>query len=263
MAPVRKTVASAAVAAALVAAVSSCRTDPIDLADNGGRPTTATATPSASPATATPAGPAPATPTAPTTTAAAATPTASAPATSTAPAGPIPAPATTQAQVPAPVPPPTTTRPATTPPSPSPRPVPAPSTAPAPAPAAGTRQDEVVRLTNVERQAAGCGPLAVDASLSAAAQAHSADMAANNYFSHSGLDGTSAGDRARAAGFPSTYVGENIAAGSATPAATIQMWMGSSGHRANILNCAYTHIGVGYAEGGSYRYYWTQVFGTR
>ncbi|ONH56145.1 serine protease [Frankia sp. CcI49] len=260
MARVRKTVASAAVAAALVAAASSCRTDPIDLADNGGRPTTAAATPSASPATATPTEPTPATPTAPTTTAAEVTPPASAPATSTAPAGPIPAPATTQAQAPAPVPPPTTTRPATTP-SASPRPVPAPST-PA-APAAGTRQDEVVRLTNVERQAAGCGPLAVDASLSAAAQAHSADMAANNYFSHSGLDGTSPGDRARAAGFPSSYVGENIAAGSTTPAAAIALWMGSSGHRANILNCAYTHIGVGYAEGGSYRYYWTQVFGTR
>ncbi|WP_242424273.1 CAP domain-containing protein, partial [Frankia sp. EI5c] len=38
---------------------------------------------------------------------------------------------------------------------------------------------------------------------------------------------------------------------------------GSAGHRANILNCGYTRIGVGYAEGGSYRYYWTQVFGTR
>ncbi|MBL7500788.1 CAP domain-containing protein [Frankia sp. CNm7] len=165
-------------------------------------------------------------------------------------------------------PPPTTTRPASTPPRTTPPaapttrpPVPPPPATTPPAPLGKT--DEVVRLTNVERGKAGCGPLAVDASLTTAAQAHTADMAANNYFSHTSRDGRSPGDRAKAAGFPSGFVGENIAAGAQTPAQVLQMWMDSAGHRANILNCSYTHIGVGYAEGGSYRYYWTQAFGRR
>ncbi|HEY8664738.1 MAG TPA: CAP domain-containing protein [Propionibacteriaceae bacterium] len=40
-------------------------------------------------------------------------------------------------------------------------------------------------------------------------------------------------------------------------------WMNSAGHRANILNCALTELGVGYATGGTYGSYWTQDFGTR
>jgi uncharacterized protein YkwD len=129
------------------------------------------------------------------------------------------------------------------------------------APPAASKADEVVRLTNVERAKAGCGPLTVDARLAASAQAHTADMAQNNYFSHTSLDGRTMVDRIRATGFPLTAVGENIAAGGTTAAQTMDMWMNSPGHRANILKCSYTQIGVGYAEGGSYRYYWTQDFG--
>ena len=51
--------------------------------------------------------------------------------------------------------------------------------------------------------------------------------------------------------------GENIAKGYATPQAVVNGWMNSSGHRANILNASYTHIGVGYVAGGNY---WTQMF---
>jgi len=40
-------------------------------------------------------------------------------------------------------------------------------------------------------------------------------------------------------------------------------WMNSAGHKANILNCAHTELGVGYATGGTYSSYWTQDFGTR
>nr|MDT0667400.1 CAP domain-containing protein [Micromonospora sp. DSM 115978] len=120
---------------------------------------------------------------------------------------------------------------------------------------------EVVALTNAERAKVGCAGLVVDDRLAAAAQAHSADMATNNYFSHTSQSGTSPAQRARAAGYPSSYVSENIAAGSSTPAQTMQMWMNSTGHRNNILNCGTTQIGVGYARGGSYGHYWTQNFG--
>jgi len=150
---------------------------------------------------------------------------------------------------------PTPTPPRTTPTTRPPTPV---VTTP---PAGGTKADEVVRLTNVERSKAGCGALTVDARLTTAAQAHTVDMAQKNYFSHTSLDGRTFADRIRATGFPASLIGENIAAGGTTAAQTVEMWMNSAGHRANILNCSYTRIGVGYAEGGSYRYYWTQDFG--
>ncbi len=55
--------------------------------------------------------------------------------------------------------------------------------------------------------------------------------------------------------------GENIAAGNSTAAATVEQWMDSPGHRANILNRNYTHMGVGNRKTDSgYRYYWVQMF---
>ncbi len=57
-------------------------------------------------------------------------------------------------------------------------------------------------------------------------------------------------------------VGENIAAGYATPEETVAQWMESPGHRANILNEDYTELGVGYfyREDSEYRHYWVQLF---
>ncbi|HKY66945.1 MAG TPA: CAP domain-containing protein, partial [Acidimicrobiales bacterium] len=89
------------------------------------------------------------------------------------------------------------------------------------------------------------------------AQAHSDDMAANDYFSHDSLDGRSFADRMRAAGYPSPG-GENIAQGQQGPQAVHDAWMNSSGHRANILNCGFTTIGVGLHAG---TWTWTQDFG--
>ncbi|GLW06134.1 hypothetical protein Misp01_12640 [Microtetraspora sp. NBRC 13810] len=141
----------------------------------------------------------------------------------------------------------------------------APSGVPAPAPSArratGTAaEEEVVRLTNEARAANGCGPLAHDPQLRAAALGHSTDMAANGYFSHDSRDGRDLGDRIGATGFaPLRAWGENIAFGQPTPAAVVRAWLDSPGHRANIMNCAYTHIGVGQA-GATGRPYWTQNF---
>jgi uncharacterized protein YkwD len=130
-----------------------------------------------------------------------------------------------------------------------------------PAPAAAGPVAEVLRLVNVERAKAGCGALTTDSRLAAAAQAHSADMAANNYFSHTGRNGSDVSDRVEAAGYRWSAVGENIAKGQPTPAAVMQAWMNSSGHRANILNCRFRNIGIGLANAGRSPV-WTQDFGT-
>lgn len=124
----------------------------------------------------------------------------------------------------------------------------------------------VTELTNQHRQAAGCPPLKLEPRLTQAAQGHSEDMALNDFFSHTGSDGSSPWDRIRAAGYDFVTAGENIAAGYPDPQSVVTAWMNSPGHRANILNCQFEEIGVGYYylpnDPGQvrYRYYWTQVF---
>ena len=128
--------------------------------------------------------------------------------------------------------------------------------------------EQVVELTNIERAKAGLQPLELNNQLLNAAQDHSNDMAQDDFFSHTGADGSSIGDRVRASGYQYSTTGENIAAGQTTPAQVVEGWMNSPGHRANILNPNYTEIGVGYEylqnDTGSvnYNHYWTQVFGT-
>jgi len=127
-------------------------------------------------------------------------------------------------------------------------------------------EEQVVILTNQQRLANGCGPVMMDYRLRAAAEGHSQDMAINDFFSHTGSDGSSAGDRIEAQGYDWSRWGENIAAGYSSPESVVAGWMASSGHRANILNCSFIHIGVGYyylqndTGNVNYRHYWTQVF---
>jgi uncharacterized protein YkwD len=131
-------------------------------------------------------------------------------------------------------------------------------------PAAGSGfAAEVLQLANVERAKAGCGPLALNGQLNNAAQGHSADMATANYFSHDSQDGRTPFDRIKAAGYAFSTAAENIAAGGTTAAGAMDQWMNSPGHKANILNCAFVDLGVGYAKGekADYAGYWTQNFG--
>lgn len=120
----------------------------------------------------------------------------------------------------------------------------------------------VLTLVNQERANAGLAPLQLNACLQNAAVAHASDMATSNYFSHTGLNNSTPTSRANSAGY-SGGVGENIAAGNGTAQATFTQWMGSSGHRANILNPGYQSIGIGYGynAGSTYGHYWVQVFG--
>jgi uncharacterized protein YkwD len=119
-----------------------------------------------------------------------------------------------------------------------------------------------VSRTNAERSKVGCRALTVDQRLVNAAQAHSVDMAAKGYFDHRSLDGSTPFQRIAGAGYAFSIAAENIAAGQRTAADVMTGWMNSAAHRANILNCSLTQIGVGYATGGSYGTYWTQDFGT-
>ncbi|MFB4301541.1 CAP domain-containing protein [Actinomadura sp. NTSP31] len=134
-----------------------------------------------------------------------------------------------------------------------------PQTDPTLSPGSTAPENAVVALTNAERAKVGCDALRVDRRLVTAARAHSADMAAHDYFDHDSPNGDSPWMRMREAG----YVGpgaENIARGYATAAAVVDGWMDSPGHRANILNCGLRAIGVGMATGPDGPL-WTQDFG--
>lgn len=118
-------------------------------------------------------------------------------------------------------------------------------------------EEEVVRLVNVERTKRGLSPLASDWQLSRVARYKSQDMRDNGYFSHTSPTYGSPFQMMRSFGISYRSAGENIAKGQKTPAAVVRAWMNSSGHRANILNAGFTHIGVGYVASG---HYWTQMF---
>ncbi|MHC4662035.1 MAG: CAP domain-containing protein [Planctomycetota bacterium] len=118
---------------------------------------------------------------------------------------------------------------------------------------------DVLNLVNQERANVGLGGLIWDDQVAAVADGHSNCMRDNSYFDHtcSYGHGASCGDRLSAGGVSYFAAGENIARGQTTPAAVMTAWMNSPGHRDNILNTSYTHIGVGLAMPG---YYWTQNF---
>ncbi|MFS0673428.1 CAP domain-containing protein [Ornithinibacillus sp. 179-J 7C1 HS] len=118
-------------------------------------------------------------------------------------------------------------------------------------------ENDVVTLTNKERTQAGLNPLEIDTALSQVAREKSNDMQAKNYFSHTSPTYGSPFDMMRDFGISYRSAGENIAAGQQTPEEVVQAWMNSQGHRENILNANFTHIGVGYESGGNH---WTQMF---
>jgi hypothetical protein len=126
-------------------------------------------------------------------------------------------------------------------------------------------EQEVAGLVNLEREIENLRPLIWDNALGSAARSHSTDMAQQNYFSHTSLDGRGFSQRISAAGYSCSTCGENIAAGYSSPQAVMNGWMNSSGHRANILNSAFCDLGVGYAfeSASTYGHYWTQDFGRR
>lgn len=143
------------------------------------------------------------------------------------------------------------------PPAPNPEPEPQPPSTPG---SLSAYEAKVAQLVNAERAKYGLKPLTVDHQLAKVARLKSEDMRDKRYFSHTSPTYGSPFQMMRQFGITYRTAGENIAAGQRTPEAAMQGWMNSSGHRSNILNANFTHIGVGHAVGGSYGNYWTQMF---
>lgn len=138
---------------------------------------------------------------------------------------------------------------------------------PSGAPGATVNKTTLLQLVNDIRQAGcTCGstvmppvpPVAWNDLLATAAFNHSSDMNTNDYFSHTGVNGSSAGDRITAVGYNWRAYGENIARGYSTEQAVMDGWIKSEGHCKNIMSSLFKEMGV--ARVGNY---WTQEFGSK
>lgn len=123
--------------------------------------------------------------------------------------------------------------------------------------------NQIAALINQERTNAGLSALTVNAQLAAAAQAHSADMACNNFLDHTGSDGSYINDRLARAGYAlGNGFSEIIAIG--TPQDAINQWKADGPHWDVVMNKDTTALGVGYAyyANSSYGGYITVDFGS-
>ncbi len=111
----------------------------------------------------------------------------------------------------------------------------------------------VLALTNAERTSRGLRPLAFSSCADGFADTWAGRLATAGALSHQALSPIMSSCGARGAG-------ENVAYGNVSPEALVQMWMGSAGHRANILNASFTHLGVGDVTTSTGRVYAAQVF---
>ncbi len=119
---------------------------------------------------------------------------------------------------------------------------------------------QILELTNAEREKNGLNPLEWDDSLAELAKSHCNDMIEREYFAHNTPDGKTPFERMREAGISYWSAGENIAAGQHSPEAAFEAWMNSEGHKKNILNKDFEHMGVSVVKGGKYGIYWAQEF---
>ncbi|NPV71523.1 MAG: sporulation protein [Firmicutes bacterium] len=152
--------------------------------------------------------------------------------------------------------------PAQPPTNPDPPPVqpPDPKPEPPPAPTGLTAEEkQMYDLVNKERVAAGLKPLEIDMRLVELARLKSQDMSDKGYFDHLSPTYGSPFDMMKKAGITYRAAGENLAG-----APTVEMahngLMNSPGHRANILNTMFTHIGIGVAKSSRYGLLFTQMF---
>ena len=132
-----------------------------------------------------------------------------------------------------------------------------------PAALASTVTTQIVELTNLERAKQNLPGLRTNDLLTCAACLHAAQMAVLNKLAHS-LDGScypEVDSRLAAAGYKYMAYGENVAWNQRDAASVLSSWMGSAGHRANILSVEFTDIGVSMAKNSKGEPYYTQVFG--
>ena len=125
--------------------------------------------------------------------------------------------------------------------------------------------DAAITEVNRYRGEHGRGLVTLDKRLDAAALRHARAMADRDFFSHTGVDGSSMGQRLSQAGYIWRLVAENIAAGQKGPIDAVRTWIDSPGHRQNILMKGATHIGLAHVrrdpDPGSvtFKDYWVMV----
>jgi uncharacterized YkwD family protein len=118
-------------------------------------------------------------------------------------------------------------------------------------------EQQVLDLTNQQRAKYGVPALQLDVELSKVAREKSRDMQTKGYFDHNSPTYGSPFDMMKQFGISYRAAGENIAMGQRSPQEVVNAWMNSEGHRKNILNADFTHIGIGHVAEGNY---WTQMF---
>lgn len=111
----------------------------------------------------------------------------------------------------------------------------------------------LLQETNTQRMQQGIGALALNNSLSNAAQDKADDMATRNYWAHVTPDGVQPWEFMSAAGYEYTEAGENLAYGFATSGDTVVGWMNSPAHRDNLLKSSYKEVGFGIANAANYQ----------
>lgn len=129
-----------------------------------------------------------------------------------------------------------------------------------------TLRETMLNYVNIERSDTTADPLSLNSDLSLAAQWHAESMLHEDYFSHTGSDGSQPKDRIEETGYlegsMSWSVGENIAEGQTSIMNVMDTWMDSPAHKDNILSEDYAELGVGIACGETINdCYWVQTFG--
>lgn len=126
---------------------------------------------------------------------------------------------------------------------------------------------EMVSRVNAVRRRSGLPPLAPSPVLDRVSQEHAEDMLARSYLGHRSPEGLGPSERARAGGYRSG-IGENIVEQRFSAEEALAAWMGSPGHRRNLLDPGCREMGLGLAVGagydaapGGYRVIWVQSFG--
>jgi uncharacterized protein YkwD len=108
---------------------------------------------------------------------------------------------------------------------------------------------QVISLTNNQRAAAGLSALKENSLLSKAAGLKANDMFEKDYWAHFAPDGTSPWYFFGLVGYQYVWAGENLAKDFSTSQGVVNAWMGSAGHKANILNSNFSEIGLAVVNG--------------
>lgn len=120
---------------------------------------------------------------------------------------------------------------------------------------------KVLELVNQERAKAGVAPLVINNKLSKMAQIKAEDIFEHDYWDHTSPIYGSPSEMAKAFGITDKGCGENLCWFADTPEEAVTSWMGSEGHKANILNPKYTQIGLGVYSSKQYdSKVWVQEF---